>query len=273
MKQAEDLIFDSGFGTNDSYNGGISLGTLNNLGGSGYNQTGNGNIFGGGGGGISSGAGAGVVLSSTPGTVLSDRNFVISVVDNVNGAIYLNGENTYKVAPDSVSISVAEILKHGRQYITVVKDGYQKSIKYSVGIKENPKYKYAEEPISFNPASSIFGGMSGFGYNGWQQLNQIPTYNSFSDNPYYSLRITKTNEFGLDEEIVLDNINATYATATFELNKINQTEPTPSENTNVVTINLNGDDDSAKLTILNDGNTNLVSLKSGINYWPSYRLL
>ena len=269
MKEAEDIIFGSDiFSVNDdTYN---TMNSNNYIGNASYGGGGGGGSTTIGGGGVSSGAGAGVVLSSTPNTVLSDRNFIINVLDNANGAIYINDENTYKVAPDSVSISVAEVLKHGRKYISVVKDGYEKSIKYSVGIKENPSYKYSAEPISFNPASNIFSGMSGMGYNGWNQINQIPTYNSFSNNPYYSLRFTKIDENGVEQEIILDDINSTNVTARFELTKINQKTPTdpipsPSVNTNVLTVNLNGDDDSAIVSILDNGKTTNVSLKSGIN--------
>ena len=158
MKAIDEILFDSGFGSNDSFNGGISQEILNSNGG--------------GGGAVSTGGGSSVVLTNTPGTPLSNETYVISVASDIpNASILINGENTYKTTPNTVNINLSDIIGGGDRVITVEKSGYKSSEKYIVSLVPNPDYNFTPN-FNINPASSIFGGMGGnFGVSGLAMFN------------------------------------------------------------------------------------------------------
>ena len=93
MKAIDDILFDSGLGSNNSFNDSILQEIVNGGGG-------------GGGGAISTGGGSSVVLTNTPGTPLSNDTYVVSVSSNIsNASILVNGENTFKTTPKRYRIN------------------------------------------------------------------------------------------------------------------------------------------------------------------------
>ena len=255
MKAIDEILFDSGFGSNDSFNGGISQEVLNSNGG-------------GGGGAISTGGGSSVVLTNTPGTPLSNEIYVISVAsDIVNASILINGENTYKTTPNTVKINLSDILSGGDRIITVEKSGYKSPEKYVVSLVPNSEYNLTPN-FNINPASSIFGGMNGnFGVSGLSMFNSLPSMDlnnpTYSNTPYYRLRIKHFyNEF----EQSYGDVDGNIKNISFKLETNNIV---PIEDTVVIqstTISLDGSDDSA-IVIISDGTTvtETISLKKGIN--------
>jgi len=255
MKAIDEILFDSGFGSNDSFNGGISQEVLNATGG-------------GGGGSVSTGGGSSVVITNTPGTPLSNDTYIVSVASNIsNASILVNGENTFKTTPNNININLSDILSGGDKVITIEKSGYKSSEKYIVTLVPNSEYNLNVD-FNINPASSIFGGMGGnFGVSGLAMFNSIPSIDTnkpiYSNTPYYKLNIKYFNN---DIEQSYDNNGGNIKNISFKLETNNVT---PIEDTNVVqstTISLDGNDDSA-IAIISDGNgiTERISLKSGIN--------
>jgi hypothetical protein len=255
MKAIDDILFDSGLGSNNSFNDSISQEIFNGGGG-------------GGGGAISTGGGSSVVLTNTPGTPLSNDTYVVSVSSNIsNASILVNGENTFKTTPNTVNINLSDILGGGDKVITIEKSGYKSSERYIVTLVPNPEYNLNID-FNINPASSIFGGMGGnFGVSGLAMFNSIPSIDTtqpiYSNTPYYKLNIRYfSGEF---EQLYDDNGgNIKNISFTLETNNV-----TPIEDTIVVqstTISLDGSDDSA-IAVISDGNgiTERISLKSGIN--------
>jgi hypothetical protein len=255
MKAIDEILFDSGFGSNDSFNSGISQEILNGGGG-------------GGGGAVSTGGGSSVVITNTPGTPLSNDTYVVSVASNIpNASILVNGENTFKTTPNTVNINLSDILSGGDRVITIEKSGYKSSEKYIVTLVPNSEYNFTPN-FNINPASSIFGGMGGnFGVSGLSMFNSIPSFDSnqpiYSNTPYYKLNVKYFNgEFEQPYGDTDDKIK----TISFKLETNNIT---PIEDTNVVqstTISLDGSDGSA-IAIISDGSSTqeTISLKTGIN--------
>jgi hypothetical protein len=256
MKAIDDILFDSGlFGSNDSFNGGISQEVLNSAGG-------------GGGGSVSTGGGSSVVITNTSGTPLSNETYVIRVAsDKADASILINGENTFKTTPNSVNINLSDILNGGDKIITVEKSGYKSADKYIVTLVQNSDYNLNIN-FNINPASSIFGGMGGnFGVSGLAMYNSLPSFDSnnpiYSNTPYYKLNIKHFyNEF----EQPYDDADDKIKNISFRLETNNAT---PIEDTIVVqstTISLEGSDDSAIAIISDDsGIKETIRLKSGIN--------
>jgi hypothetical protein len=254
MKAIDEILFDSGFGSNDSFNGGISQEILNG--------------GGGGGGAVSIGGGSSVVITNTPGTPLSNDTYVVSVASNIsNASILVNGENTFKTTPNTVNINLSDILGGGDKVITIEKSGYKSSEKYVITLVPNSEYNITPN-FNINPASSIFGGMGGnFGVSGLSMFNSIPSFDSnqpiYSNTPYYKLNIKYFN--GEFEQSYVDN-DAKIKNISFNL-EANST--IPIEDTNVIQsalISLEGSDNSA-IAIISDGSTikEKISLKSGVN--------
>ena len=254
MKAIDEILFDSGFGSNDSFNGGISQEILNSNGG--------------GGGAVSTGGGSSVVITNTPGTPLSNDTYIVNVSSNIsNASILVNGENTFKTTPNTVNINLSDILSGGDRVITIEKSGYKSSEKYVVTLVPNSEYNFTPN-FNINPASSIFGGMgSNFGVSGLSMFNSIPSFDSnqpiYSNTPYYKLNIKYFN--GEFEQNYVDN-DAKIKNISFKLETNNVT---PIEDRNVVQstlISLDGSDDSA-IAIISDGSTikEKISLKSGVN--------
>jgi hypothetical protein len=255
MKAIDDILFDSGlFGSNDSFNGGISQEVLNSVGG--------------GGGGVSTGGGSSVLITNTPGTPLSNETYVIRVEsDKVDASILINGENTFKTAPNTVNINLSDILNGGDKIITVEKSGYKSPDKYIVTLVQNSDYNLNLN-FNINPASSIFGGMGGnFGVSGLAMYNSLPSFDSnnpiYSNTPYYKLNIKHFyNEF----EQPYDDSNDKIKNISFRLETNNVM---PIEDINVVqstTISLEGSDNSAIAIISDDSSIKeTISLKSGVN--------
>jgi hypothetical protein len=254
MKAIDEILFDSGFGSNDSFNGGISQEVLN--------------ATGGGGGFVSTGGGSSVIITNTPGTPLSNDTYVVSVSSNIsNSSILVNGENTFKTTPNTVNINLSDILSGGDRIITVEKSGYKSPEKYIITLVPNSEYNFTPN-FNINPASSIFGGMgANFGVSGLSMFNSIPSFDSnnptYSNTPYYKLSIKHFyNEFEqryLDTNDKIKNISFT-----LETNNV-----TPIEDTIVVqstTISLDGGDGSAIAIISDDSSIKeTIRLKSGIN--------
>jgi hypothetical protein len=255
MKAIDEILFDSGFGYNDSFNGGISQEILNGGGG-------------GGGGAVSIGGGSSVVITNTPGTPLSNDTYVVSVASNIpNASILVNGENTFKTTPNTVNINLSDILSGGDRVITIEKSGYKSSEKYIVTLVPNSEYNFTPN-FNINPASSIFGGMGGnFGVSGLSMFNSIPSFDSnqpiYSNTPYYKLNVKYFNgEFEQPYRDTDDKIK----TISFKLETNNII---PIEDTKVIqstTISLDGSDGSA-IAIISDGTTitETIRLKFGIN--------
>ena len=255
MKAIDDILFDSGLGSNNSFNDSILQEIVNGGGG-------------GGGGAISTGGGSSVVLTNTPGTPLSNDTYVVSVSSNIsNASILVNGENTFKTTPNTVNINLSDILGGGDRIITIEKSGYKSSEKYIVTLVPNSEYNLNID-FNINPASSIFGGMGGnFGVSGLAMFNSIPSIDTnkpiYSNTPYYKLNIKYFNN---DIEQPYDDNGGNIKNISFALETNNVT---PIEDTIVVqstTISLDGSDDSA-IAVISDGNgiTERISLKSGIN--------
>ena len=254
MKAIDEILFDIGFGSNDSFNGGISQEVLNG--------------GGGGGGSVSTGGGSSVIITNTPGTPLSNDTYVVSVASNiVNASILVNGENTFKTTPNNVNINLSDILSGGDRVITIEKSGYTSPEKYIVTLVPNSEYNFTPN-FNINPASSIFGGMGGnFGVSGLAMFNSIPSFESnnpiYSNTPYYKLNI---KYYYNDIEQLYDDNEGKIKKVSFKLETNNIT---PIEDVIVVqstTISLDGSDGSA-IAIISDGTIVIetISLKTGIN--------
>jgi hypothetical protein len=275
MKAVDDLIFDSGFGTNESYNGGISLGILNQIGGAGlsnsigsidnsiYNQ------YGGGGGTINVGGGSEVLLTNQPNTSLSNEsyNFVIKSTQG-SANIIVNGEDTQNIAPTTLNFNTSDILLNGGKTITLKKNGYKTLDSYVISLVKNPNHRddYQQYYGNFNPASSILGGMGGnVGFSG---LSMFPTFNQqspiYSDTKFYKISIKKySNGF---EQSYENNFDSNSKELNFELEKIVVQETPVANNLTTTVINLNGSDNSVILFVTKvDGSTQQIKLTKGNN--------
>ena len=75
------------------------------------------------------------------GTANYAPTYFFRVASNVdNASIYLNGENTFKLTPDRLSISVDDVIKNGGYTITIQKEGYTTNEKYLIEVLFTPKY-------------------------------------------------------------------------------------------------------------------------------------
>jgi hypothetical protein len=253
MKAIDEILFDSGMDSNDSFNGGISLEVLNGVGG---------------GGAVSTGGGSSVVITNTPGTPLSNDTYVVNISSDVaNASILVNGENTFKTTPNTININLSDILSGGDRIVTVEKSGYKSAEKYVITLVPNSEYN-ATPNFNINPASSIFGGMGGnFGVSGLAMFNSLPSFESknpiYSNTPYYKLNIKRFyNEF----EQMYDNIGEKINNISFKLETNNITPVEDIKPIESTIISLDGSDGSA-IAIISDGSTikERISLKSGVN--------
>ena len=255
MKAIDEILFDSGLGSNNSFNDSISQEIVNGGGG-------------GGGGAVSIGGGSSVVLTNTPGTPLSNDTYVVSVSSNiVNASILVNGENTFKTTPNTININLSDILSGGDRVVTIQKTGYKSSERYVITLIPNPEYNLNID-FNINPASSILGGMGGnFGVSGLAMFNTIPSINTnqpiYSNTPYYKLNIKYFNN---DIEQAYDDNGGNIKNISFTLQTNAETPVESLKPTQSAIISLDGSDGSA-IAIVSDGNsvTETIRLQSGIN--------
>jgi hypothetical protein len=255
MKSIDEILFDSGLGSGNSFNESISQEIVNGGGG-------------GGGGAVSTGGGSSVVLTNTPGTPLSNDTFVVSVSSNiVNASILVNGENTFKTTPNTININLSDILSGGDRVVTLEKTGYKSSERYVITLIPNPEYNLNTD-FNINPASSILGGMGGnFGVSGLAMFNSIPSIDTsqpiYSNTPYYKLNIKYFNN---NIEQPYDDNGGNIKNISFTLQTNTQTPAENPKSTESTVISLNGSEASA-IAIISDGSsvTETIRLQSGIN--------
>ena len=255
MKSIDEILFDSGLGSGNSFNESISQEIVNGGGG-------------GGGGAVSTGGGSSVVLTNTPGTPLSNDTFVVSVSSNiVNASILVNGENTFKTTPNTININLSDILSGGDRVVTLEKTGYKSSERYVITLIPNPEYNLNTD-FNINPASSILGGMGGnFGVSGLAMFNTIPSIDTnqpiYSNTPYYKLNIKYFNN-GIEQ--AYDDNGGNIKNISFTLQTNTETPAENPKSTESTVISLNGSEASA-IAIISDGSsvTETIRLQSGIN--------
>ena len=160
--------------------------------------------YGGGGGGGGSAYNPPIDKTAPAGTVNSDFQNLLNISSNIPGAsIVMDGELTYKVTPERITNLLSDIiLKGGKRTITVEKEGYTTDEQYIINVINNPDYIPIYGNFNINPASSIFGGMSGntgvsglsfgFGsdisYSGYNNSNW-----SYTNTPPYKFRVQYYN--------------------------------------------------------------------------------
>ena len=204
------------------------------------------------------------------GTANYAPTYFFRVASNVdNASIYLNGENTFKLTPDRLSISVDDVIKNGGYTITIQKEGYTTNEKYLIEVLFTPKYYQDDSFIrNLTPIDNTYNQFDRFG---------VPTFNSditakrlmdpvYVGEPAYTLRITKY-ENGIQTPYDYDVNNQVRELLFSNLQiknpkDIPSDEELPKENLFPVSVSLNGDNVSSILIV---NNTDRVELNRGIN--------
>lgn len=241
---------------------------------------------GGGGGGAGGGSGTGpnprVIITDIPNTPLTNFsgklqiNCVVGDIatktysgEKTKAAIYINGEPSGLVTPSEVKLSVNDIFNKGDYEITVVGNGYQKSIeKYVITLVPNPDYTdnatYKAIPYSES------GKTNNLKIRGLSTFESLPSIDE--QNPDYGN--TKFYQFEIIHYIndieQPDTIAEIDKDITFILQKTSTSDDGGDDNNlgniQTLTVSLTGADNSAELLIDNvDGPGEVVPLKSGVN--------
>jgi len=75
------------------------------------------------------------------GTINQDGNLILYVKSNIDGAtLYINGENTFKTAPDKLIFTLSDIIKSGEKRIEISKDGYTSNETYIIQVIQNVNF-------------------------------------------------------------------------------------------------------------------------------------
>jgi hypothetical protein len=154
------------------------------------------NLLDGGGGGGSSIEPTPIVIEPTP-IIATSTNKTFQITSNVAGAqIYVNGINSFKTTPQSITFTKEELLS-GDKEITIVKEGYSTGEKYVVSV-ENPRgATIITRPRLFNSQiqstlglSNTFINVAYFLNNVEQLSNELSTTETATQNLSFNLTQT-----------------------------------------------------------------------------------
>ena len=127
------------------------------------------------------------IVQNTPGTINSDQFSYLFITANQPGSsIFVNGENTFKVTPDRLSITLSDLLLqvNGTKEITIQKEGFLSNEKYVIDVVRNDSFNFNIQNIDVNPYSSLFG------------YQTIPSYNPATGEQNSGIDFTSgTNQF------------------------------------------------------------------------------
>ena len=242
---------------------------------------GGGGTGGGGTGGGGTGPSPRVIITDIPNTPLS--NFLgklqincvvgdaISKIysgEKINASIYINGEPSGLVSPSEIKLSAKDIFTNGDYEITVVGNGYQKSIeKYVITLVPNPDYTdnatYKAIPYT-NPLTR--NNLKIRGLSTFESLPSIDEQNpDYGNTNFYEFEIIHY----INDIEQPDTIAEIDKDIIFVLQKTGASDGGGGDdlgNIQTLTVSLTGADNSAELLIDNvDGPGEVVRLKSGIN--------
>ena len=239
---------------------------------------------GGGGGGNTNGGGGGgsqVVITQIPNTPLSNFsgklqiNCVVGDIatktysgEKIQASIYINGQPSGLVSPSELKLTATDVFNNGDYEITVVGNGYQKSIeKYVITLVTNPDYIDND-----NYRVTSFSGeekTNNLKIKGLSTFESLPSINE--QDPDYG----KTNFYQFKVIHYINDIEQpdTIAEINKDITFILQKTGIPDDggddnlgNVQTLTVSLTGADSSAQLLIDNiDGPGEIVTLKSGVN--------
>jgi hypothetical protein len=192
----------------------------------------------------------------TGGTVNQNSIISFKISANQNGAaVFVNGENTYKTTPSTLGFRLSDVVKDGSKTITLQKEGYTSTIAYAVTVIQNPDFN---ETALDNYENDLIQEDS--------FINIGPKKNKrvYTQTPAYVFKIEKyINGLLQSTDGTLDNNEI--KELSFELNTqtAGQKNDTTSPSTNILTITLDGPDNS--VIVSKDGGTDFTKLLKGRN--------
>lgn len=234
--------------------------------------TGDGNRGGGNGGGVT--PTPKVFITDIPNTPLTNLygNLQIKCKTNtgkdVQASIYINEQFSGIITVNKITLSYRDIFNNGDYVITVVGNGYQKSIeKYVITLVPNPAYD--DNPVYTATPYSESGKTNNLKIIGLSTFESLPSIDE--QNPDYG----STNFYQFKVIHYINNIEQPGTIAeidkdiTFILEKGSASDDSGDDNLGniqTLTVSLTGADNSAELLIDDvDGPGEVVKLKSGIN--------
>lgn len=234
-----------------------------------------------------------IPIVQTPNLPNSDQQFLIRInqrtlnadsaeisnttpLNGGNSTLYINGENTYKTLDTTVTFTISQILNEGAKTLTIQNQFYNSREKYQIDVIRNPLFaepvaiqQFFGQGIQINPYDSLIQYSNRQLYTE-QNYVQANTNNFvYSNQPGFTIRIAKYidgNQVSYEDTLDLQLMNLNERNITFALEPIILTpiEDPVIENV-LITINVDGPDNSVSLLQTIGTSTEEIILKAGVN--------